>query len=294
MRRRREPRVVMVMLVRDEHDVIALNIRFHASRGIAAFVVIDNDSADGTYEIVQGLATEYDIVLQRRVDDRFRQSRWMTEGALLAYARLGADLVVLADADEFWMPEDGGTFAAAFDPAQALVSCERLNMLVPAAAPFHRAMHCVVNPVAFSRRSQLEASEISVGLLAMRDKCMVDPRGLLRVGQGNHSALHTFHWRAVPRASGLTIYHYPIRSFAQFARSVELYRRLLHGGAPRLKVGALWRRWAELADPAAVAAEYRRLSFGRADLALLQRVGIVETREAPARALARLVTANRD
>ena len=46
----------------------------------------------------------------------------------------------------------------------------------------------------------------------------------------------------------------------------------------------------ELADPAAVAAEYRRLSFGRADLALLQRVGIVETREAPARTLARLVT----
>jgi len=40
--------LVMTILVKDEADIIEANIRTHASLGVDAFVVMDNNSTDGT------------------------------------------------------------------------------------------------------------------------------------------------------------------------------------------------------------------------------------------------------
>ena len=48
-------RLVMTILVKDEADIIEANIRTHAKLGVDAFAVMDNNSSDGTREILEKL-----------------------------------------------------------------------------------------------------------------------------------------------------------------------------------------------------------------------------------------------
>jgi len=51
----------MVILVKNEEDIIEKNIKFHFKIGIDNFVIIDNGSTDNTYEILQNLQKIVDI-----------------------------------------------------------------------------------------------------------------------------------------------------------------------------------------------------------------------------------------
>ena len=54
-------RLVMTLLVKNEADIIEMNIRVHAALGVDSFVVMDHMSTDGTRDILESLGKEYDI-----------------------------------------------------------------------------------------------------------------------------------------------------------------------------------------------------------------------------------------
>lgn len=99
----------MTYVVRDEADVLEVNLRVHRALGVDSFAVLDNGSTDGTAEILErwraaGLAhviTDPDA----DTDEVFRE--WQTRLAKLATAELGADWIINNDADEFWWPLSG-------------------------------------------------------------------------------------------------------------------------------------------------------------------------------------------
>ncbi len=99
----------MTLVVRDEADVLEVNLRTHRALGVDAFAVLDNGSTDGTAEILErwraaGLAhviTDPDA----DTDEVFRE--WQTRLATLAATELDADWVINNDADEFWLPLTG-------------------------------------------------------------------------------------------------------------------------------------------------------------------------------------------
>ena len=43
----------MAMKVRDEADIIELNLRYHHAQGVDEFIVTDNGSTDGTLEVLE-------------------------------------------------------------------------------------------------------------------------------------------------------------------------------------------------------------------------------------------------
>ena len=94
----------MNMLVRNESDILESNIRYHASKGVDTFTVMDHLSTDETPQILERLAKEFDITILRQEDTAFRQDRWMTEMGKSS-ADAGADWIINNDADEFWWCE---------------------------------------------------------------------------------------------------------------------------------------------------------------------------------------------
>ncbi len=97
----------MTLLVRDEADLVAHNLRYHLEHGIDFVVATDHRSVDGTTDILREYERSGRLRLIHEEDEALRQSEWVTRMARLAATEHGADWVVNCDADEFFWPREG-------------------------------------------------------------------------------------------------------------------------------------------------------------------------------------------
>jgi hypothetical protein len=96
--------LVMTLLARDEADVIEQWLAFHLNAGADFVVATDNNSVDGTTDVLERYAREGHLRLIREPGDDLRQNEWVTRMARLASTEHGAHWVINSDADEFWWP----------------------------------------------------------------------------------------------------------------------------------------------------------------------------------------------
>ena len=226
----------MALKVRNEADIIEANLRHHLAQGVDFFVVTDNDSDDGTREILQRYA---DAGLMQVIDEQHedfwsRAHGWVTRMARLAAERHEADWVLHADADEFWMPPSGSL-------KQALAPVPERYQVVLAPRP-----EFVPRPAA--ETPFFEQMTVRERYSRLRPK--VAHRGMpgVELHQGAHdvalseqaTATIMHDSRAVIRAPGtmgqkipadgslawapywpLRVLHFPIRSYEQYCRRVE-------------------------------------------------------------------------
>jgi hypothetical protein len=101
-------KLIMTVMVRDEADIIRAMLEHHRMQGIDRIIVTDNGSIDGTTEILHEYATEGFVDLRSDPVHRKQQSEVVTAMARDAYTRHGADWVINADADEFWVAHEPG------------------------------------------------------------------------------------------------------------------------------------------------------------------------------------------
>jgi hypothetical protein len=111
-------RVVETLVVRDEADVVEDQITYHLNAGVSFVIATDHGSRDGTTDILEAFAR--DGYLHRIAGEGpvVRETEWRTHMARLAATEYGADWVMAADADEFWVPRSGtidGVLAAVPD-----------------------------------------------------------------------------------------------------------------------------------------------------------------------------------
>lgn len=97
----------MIMLVRNEADVIDSQIAFHLSAGVDFFVVMDHGSTDGTTETLERHERAGRLHLIRQESELLLDGEWRNDMARLAATEFGADWVIPSDADEFWWPRGG-------------------------------------------------------------------------------------------------------------------------------------------------------------------------------------------
>ncbi len=265
-------RLVMTLVVRDEADVLELNLRAHRALGVDAFVVLDNGSTDGTAAILKrweqaGLAhvtTDPDA----DTDEVFLE--WQTRLALQAATELSADWVINNDGDEFWLPLTGNladTFTAVPDDVHGVLA-PRLEF-VPVAD----------NPEPFWERMILRERNTRV-LPKIAHRAAAD----IRVGPGSHhvssESLGLGETAGKPSLRGLrekpkqpnliapastfpcVIFHVPLRSFSQFHSRLQIGLRIAATRDSQKLETAIKdviapdeaeRRWQQLIDAAASA-----------------------------------------
>lgn len=102
-------RIVATLMVRDEVDIVAAMLEHHLDQGIDLVVATDNGSTDGTADVLRAYAELGVVELFHDPVHRKQQGETVTRMARRAASVHGADWVVNADADEFFVPVDRTT-----------------------------------------------------------------------------------------------------------------------------------------------------------------------------------------
>jgi hypothetical protein len=100
-------KVVMLLVVRDDIDVIDTQIAFHLNAGVDFVVATDHDSADGSNEVLASYARQGYL---RRLSEHgeARDDEWRTRMAQIAAREYAADWIIDSQVDEFWLPRARG------------------------------------------------------------------------------------------------------------------------------------------------------------------------------------------
>lgn len=76
-RRLPTPRLIMTLLVKNEEELLEKNLLFHKAMGVDAFIVTDNNSADGTYGIIEKYRRKGWVVdVIRETATGYEQKEW--------------------------------------------------------------------------------------------------------------------------------------------------------------------------------------------------------------------------
>jgi hypothetical protein len=102
-------KLAMVMKVKDEGDILEDTLRYHAAQGVDVFIVTDNGSTDSTPQILKRWsdAGRMQVINEPSAGFRDEAHGWVTNMARLAATEHNADWVLHTDADEFWWPVSG-------------------------------------------------------------------------------------------------------------------------------------------------------------------------------------------
>jgi glycosyltransferase involved in cell wall biosynthesis len=210
-------KLFMTVMVRNEADIIGPMIDHHLAQGVDGIIVTDNGSVDGTLEILESYGDR--IELKRDPVHRKQQHSVVTAMARDAYSHFGADWVINADADEFWLPAEG---AGSLRDSFLTIPKSLRTFLVPV--------------VDMTGDPALSGSGLQ--RLTLRDTRSVDrmnrigvyahstPNAVhvgtdtVEVAQGNHS-VNLEPDGELPPGSGIEVLHYPWRSWEQFERKVR-------------------------------------------------------------------------
>jgi hypothetical protein len=210
-------KLALTVLARDEADIVDAQISFHLNAGVDFVVATDNNSHDGTTEILESYVREGCLHLIHEPAEGLRQGEWVTRMARLAATEFGADWVINSDADEFWWPRGASLkeILAAVPERYGIVQAfwrsfvprpdddaffaERMTARVSLQAPIN-------DPTSFYR---------PVTKVAHR----ADPS--VTVGRGNHDLVGS---RLLPLTTWhpIEVLHFPLRSRVQWTRKVEL------------------------------------------------------------------------
>lgn len=272
-------RLSMNLLIKNEADIIADNIRFHSKLGVDCFVVMDNGSSDGTIDIVKGLQKDHEIHLISRPVKDYQQSNWKSEMAFISRDLLKADWSIANDADEFWLPE-GDSLKTELGKFGSTIYCPRVNLQLD--SRFYQDnfdfadMDLMVKfPIFFKGVNLQQEENLPIQLGKITGKVIACNHGLVRIHGGNHRAKHFFKKLSHRECSSIKVLHYPIRSKSHFIDHIKNRADLLASNE-KTKMGDHYRRWVKFYKEDRLEEEFSRLVLTDNDIAVLTKFGVVE------------------
>jgi predicted O-methyltransferase YrrM len=253
-----------VMVVRNEADILRVNLAHHFALGIDRFLIADNGSSDGTKRLLEALGSDRRL-LWTTADGPFRQSEITTALAREAFLR-GADWVVPIDADEFWHAP-AGDFRSVLERSSAgALEAEVVNFI-------QRREQVEARPEALLEMTRRTATPVGpieriAELVEAREAAFVEilypPKHVSRaslaieIGQGNHSVAGVAG--PTEKTASILCLHAPLRALSVLRAKVDSERPAEHL-EHYLRFSWHVRRWRRLAERGTLEAEWRANSY---------------------------------
>jgi hypothetical protein len=211
-------RLVMTLLARDEADIVESWLAFHLSAGADLVIATDNRSQDATTEILERYARAGLVHVIREPGEDLRQDEWVTRMARLAATDFGADWVINSDADEFWWPRGASlseVLGAVPERYGTVSGFLRTFVPRPGETPFAERMTV--------RFSALAPINDPASLYKPIRKVLHRAHPEIRLTRGNHAVVDS-PFAPLRGWFPVEVFHFPIRSFAQFEHKTQLQR----------------------------------------------------------------------
>lgn len=206
-----KPTLAMTLLVKNEISVIETNIMVHRALGVNYILVTDNNSNDGTYELLQKLKKEgyiNELVLDE--EPSYNQAEKVDRMIRLAINKYKADWVFNVDADEIWYSKTGDLKNEISDSRCNVIKCPMKNVY-PDDTEIFESKYIVKKNINEPKRYNMRDYNL---YSKQFDKVIHRTAEYSFISMGNHDV--EIGHRAVIRSKDITIYHYCIRSKEHF------------------------------------------------------------------------------
>ena len=260
-----------VMAVRNEADIVGINVAHHLAAGLDRILVADNGSTDGTAELLEGLSRDGGV-RWTSAEGAFRQSELTSALAREAFLQ-GADWVVPIDADEFFQAP-GGDLREVLERSRAgALQVEVVNFIQrreqEKAVPdglLHMTRRTPRPAGPIDRIEEMvEAGEAAFVEILYPPKHVSRATLALEVGPGNHSVSGIDG--PVEATDEIVCLHAPLRARSVLEAKVERARPVTEL-EPYLRLAWHVRRWRRLAAEGALDSEWAANSYRGDSLAL--------------------------
>jgi glycosyltransferase involved in cell wall biosynthesis len=258
--------IVAVMMVRNEADIIRINLLYHLASGIDQVLVIDNGSTDQTAAILEEFADTRRVHVFPR-PGAFHQAETTTEFAREAFLR-GAQWVLPTDADEFWHTPGGRLRDILDDSAGAgALEVDVVNFVQDRfqVGLSSRGLLTMTRRVPEPIGTSGDAAELVESGRVSFVECRYPPKHIsrgsiaLQIAQGNHAVCGTDG--PIRKTAAIVCLHAPLRSRAALEyQKVEQGRRVEEVNH-YLQQAWHVRRWRRLSDEGGMDAEWAANSY---------------------------------
>lgn len=241
----------LLMLVKDEADILGLNLRHHYQLGFRRFFILDNNSTDGTAQEIETFrkhAPLADVFYAQDYQKAYYQAAKMQalQQFVENYLQHDAnppDWIFFVDADEFITcchngPQPGAAFARMLeDPENRLLVFHWAQAALVTSTPPYR-LTAFADSLAETDCAVWPAMQEDVTKVALRTGYG------LTTGQGNHFveqvAVVQDHVGLMMDA-GFCMLHFPQRSLAQIQKKLVNGMNALHATNLPPEMGKHWR-----------------------------------------------------
>ena len=256
-------RLYGVSMVRNEVDIVRVNVLYHLSLGFDRLLIVDNASTDGTRRELRKLGRDPRV---RWMRDRgpFRQGEVFTELARQAFSE-GADWVAPVDADDFWYARGSSLKQVLAESGAAALRVRHVDFIQrreqreSSPDELLYMIRRVPEPVDRALVPELlAAGKVSYIEMARLQKIISRASEAVKMVKGAHSVEGVEG--PVRETDGLSLLHAPLRSLAHLeSRAASADRRFGTGAS----LGPGWhaRRWQRLKEDGVLEREWAANSY---------------------------------